>query len=277
MSELEVVKHTQNGPVTVESLVEDFRDLGVKPGLTLLVHSSLSPLGWVCGGRVAVILALEQILTPDGNLVMPAHSTTFSEPSLWQNPPVPEDWWESIRSTMPAYEPDLTPTRKMGAIAESFRKQNGVLRSGHPQFSFTAWGAEKAFVTGEHALEFGMGENSSLARVYDLEGWVLLLGVGHINNSSLHLAENRAHYPGNQNTTNGSAILVNGKRTWVTIKGLDMDESDFEEIADAFERKTGLVRRSKVGDADAVLFPQRALIDFAVASMGENRNVMSKE
>ena len=74
MKESEVIKNTQNGPVTVDSLVADFQKLGVKPGQTLLVHSSLSALGWVCGGAVAVILALEQVLGADGTLVMPARA-----------------------------------------------------------------------------------------------------------------------------------------------------------------------------------------------------------
>ena len=271
MREGEVVKSTLNGPITVESLVEDFQALGVKPGLTLLVHSSLSALGWVCGGPVAVILALEEALGTDGTLVMPTHSGDLSEPSLWENPPVPEDWWATIRETMPAYDPDLTPTRKIGAIAECFRKQPSVLRSNHPQFSFAAWGAERERVTGGHSLDYGMGEYSPLARVYDLQGWVLLLGVDHSNNSSLHLAEYRAEYAGKSKTRNGAPFMVNGRREWAEFDDIDLNESDFEEIGAEFARATGLVRRGKVGGADAILFPQRELLDFAIRWMEENR------
>jgi aminoglycoside 3-N-acetyltransferase len=64
----------QSSPVTVDSLKKDLTALGVKPGMVLLVHSSLSSLGWVCGKSVAVIEALEFLLTPDGTLVMPTHS-----------------------------------------------------------------------------------------------------------------------------------------------------------------------------------------------------------
>jgi len=75
MSEADVIKKFhQSGPITVDSLKEDLTELGVTPGMVLLVHSSLSSLGFVSGGPVAVILALEEVLGPKGTLIMPTHS-----------------------------------------------------------------------------------------------------------------------------------------------------------------------------------------------------------
>ena len=165
MNECDTIRHTST-PATIHSLANDFAALGLREGMTVLVHSSLSSLGWVNGGSQAVIMALEQVLTSSGTLVMPTHSGDLSDPAYWQNPPVPEAWWGVIRDTMPAFDPELTPTRSMGKIPETFRKQEGVLRSGHPQVSFAAWGAMAARVTGGHTLEYSLGEGSPLARLY---------------------------------------------------------------------------------------------------------------
>jgi aminoglycoside 3-N-acetyltransferase len=270
-NEAETVLRTEGLPATVESISQELIHLGVETGMVLLVHSSLSSMGWVSGGPVAVILALEEVLGPQGTLVMPTHSGDLSDPGNWKNPPVPRDWWQIIRESMPAYDPDLTPTRMMGRIAETFRKQRGVLRSNHPQVSFSAWGAKAVQITEEHELDFGLGEGSPLARIYDLEGWVLLLGVGYGNNTSLHLAEAQASYPGKKVIPSGAPILKDGKRVWVEIKDMDLDDSDFSELGEGFEREKDYVRLGKVAQADCRLMPQRALVDYAVQWMEKNR------
>jgi len=258
-------------PATIESLRADLRALGLKPGMIVLVHSSLSSLGWVSGGPVAVIMALENVIGRSGTLVMPTHSSDLSDPAHWQNPPVPETWWSAIRETMPPYDPRLTPTRGMGIIPETFRNQPGTIRSRHPQDSFAARGPAKATICLGHGLAFGLGESSPLARLYDLASSVLLLGVGHANNTSLHLAEYRAHFPTKREVVNGAPIKVSGRRAWIEYRDIDLNSDDFTEIGAAFEKETGLVRRGRIAQAECLLMPQRALVDFGARWMEANR------
>ncbi len=272
MPEGQVVDKTET-LATVESLQTDFKALGIDTGMVLLVHSSLSAIGWVCGGAVAVILALQEVLGKTGTLVMPTHSTDLSDPSQWKNPPVPKSWWQTIRDTMPAYDPDVTPTRSMGKIAETFRKQRGVVRSAHPQSSFCASGPQASYIINNHSLTFGMGENSPLARIYDLGGFVLLLGVQHSSNTSIHLAEYRADFPTKSVVQESAPILQEGLRIWATFEDIDVDASDFDRIgADFLRSDTGrFVRCGQVGIANCQLIPQLAIVDFAVEWLAENR------
>lgn len=266
------MEEIQGDFITVETLKEDFTRLGVLPGMTLLVHSSMKTLGgWVAGGPVAVILALEAALGPSGTLVMPAHTGDLSEPSQWRSPPVRESWWEPIRRSMPPYEPDLTPTYMMGLIPECFRKQKGVLRSSHPQVSFAAWGMHAAYVTGGHSLEYSLGEQSPLARIYELGGFVLLLGVGHGNNTSLHLAEYRSRYGAGAQTTAGAPVTIDGERQWVRFRDIELDSSDFETLGNDYSRSGLTEVRGTVAKAQASLIPQRELVDYAVEWMNHNR------
>jgi aminoglycoside 3-N-acetyltransferase len=260
MGEKEAVENAPL-PRTRESLARDLRELGVSDGMTLLMHSSLSSLGWVAGGPVAVIAALMDVVTEAGTIVVPTFSSDLSNPAKWQHPPVPESWWPVIYASMPAFDPRITPTRQMGKIVDTFRSGPGVVRSYHPADSFAAWGRHAESITAGHSLEYGLGEGSPLARLYDLDGWVLLLGVGFANNTSFHLAEYRN--PRAQQIMQGAPVIENGQRVWKSYRDVETDDSPFPEIGAAFEQE-GSVRLGRIGSATARLFRQRPAVDFAL-------------
>lgn len=267
MSDGDAIART-SWPRTRENLAGDMRALGLEAGMVVVVHSSLSSLGWVNGGPVAVIQALMDVVGPDGTIVMPAHSGDHSDPAGWQKPPIPQEWWHTVRETMPAFDPAVTPTRMMGAIAETFRTWPGSARSSHPQVSFAAWGRYAHAVVDNHSLEYSLGERSPLARMYDLDARVLLLGVGYDNNTSFHLAEYRVSNPPMR--TLAAPILISGRRAWKEFVDVDIDADSFAALGADFEAG-GSVRVGKIGSAEARLFPQRAAVDFAVHWLGSRQ------
>jgi aminoglycoside 3-N-acetyltransferase len=259
VSEQEAVSRADR-PATVASLTADLSALGDLSGSVVLVHSSVSALGWVVGGAEAVV---EALLATVGTLVVPSFSTHRTDPGRWQHPPVPPEWWPVIRAEMPPFDPRTAGTRNMGAVVDCVLRQPGTVRSAHPHLSFAAHGPRALDVVGSHPLPYGVGDTSPLARVYDLDGYVLLLGVGHGNNTSLHLAEHRAAWPAKRDYEEGASLLVDGKREWVTFPDLLTSDEDFPAIGAAFE-ETGAVTVTKVGAGEARLMRQRALVDFGV-------------
>ncbi|SDQ97251.1 aminoglycoside N(3)-acetyltransferase [Natronobacterium texcoconense] len=259
-------------PITVDSITRDLRALGLESGETVLVHGSLSSLGWVCGGAPAVVDALQRVIGEDGTIVMPTHSPGNRDPTNMGKPPVPDSWYDTIRERMPPYRPAVTPTHGMGAIAECFRSYPGVRRSRHPQHSFAAWGSDAEFVTEDHSYDYSLGEESPLARVYDLAGDVLFLGTTHATNTSLHLAEYRADLD-LEVTDHASAVLVDGDREWLEWEDLAVDDEDFPDCGAAFEReRPEAVDTGSVGVGEAKLLAQRPLVDFAVEWFESNRD-----
>ncbi|MFW9988499.1 MAG: aminoglycoside N(3)-acetyltransferase, partial [Candidatus Odinarchaeota archaeon] len=254
----------------VTSLKQDFKLLGIRSRQIIIMHSSLSAIGWTVGGSVAVIKALMEILTSEGTLIMPTFSGHNTDPSYWENPPVPESWWNIIRNEMPAYHPKITPTRGMGIIVDTFRNQPNVIRSNHPVSSFAAWGKHAEYIIKNHDLIADLGENSPLARIYQLNGKILLVGVSHENNSSLHLAEYRSDFPGKNYKLNSSAILIDNKREWVKWRELDLNSDDFKQLGIDFESKINY-SPGKVGLADARLLSQREMVNFGIKWLKKNR------
>lgn len=248
-------------PYTKDLLVQGLRKLGVKNGDTLIFHSAMGQAGWVCGGAVTFIEALQESVGIEGNLVMPSQTENLSDPSTWQNPPVPEEWWETIRQEMPPFHKAKTPCYRMGVIPETFRSFPDVVRSSHPLHSFVAWGSKKEWLVADHSLGHGFGEQSPLAKLYQLRTKILLLGVDNDNNTSLHLAEERA---GTAKIVVRRAPVSRQKVTqWAEFEEPDYDSDRFLEIGTAYERATQYHKQRFAG-APCKLYEMRELIDFAV-------------
>ena len=203
-----------------EDILAAFRELGIQQGMTVMTHTSLSSLGYVCGGAQTVIEALLETVTREGTIVMPTQSWKNLDPDVGVHSEISEADWQRLRDHWPAYDKRLTPTQTMGTVAEMFRQWPGTLRSDHP-------------------------------------------AVGYDKNTSLHLADARANYPGKHNSLEHSAVYESGKRVWKAYETLYVDGHDFVQIGEAFEQ-THTVRKVTLGNATLRLMRQRELVDFAV-------------
>lgn len=253
-----------------QDILNALADAGVNNGQTIMVHTSLSSLGFVCGGAQTVIEALLESVGTDGTIMMPTQSWKNLDPSCGVHWEEPEEWWQLIRDNWPAYNKDITPTNTMGAVAEMFRKWPGTVRSDHPARSVAALGKYADYLTKDHDLSNIFGDGSPIGKLYELDGYVLLIGVGYDKNTSIHLADARAEYPSKHNCTEHSAICENGKRVWKAYDTLFVDGEDFNQIGDAFEKEC-IVHKATLGNGILTFMRQRDIVDYAVSWIEKNR------
>jgi aminoglycoside 3-N-acetyltransferase len=266
--------------------------LGVRAGQTLLVHASLSSLGWVEGGAATVIAALrgavgaagqgESTGGAAGNVVVftgTEENSTTSRAHLSRIAGLTAEQVAQFRNRMPAFDRERTPSGS-GRIAEELRTTKGAVRSTHPQASFAALGPRAAELMSGHALNCHHGRRSPLGRMYalaadgQLDAAVLMLGVSYHACTALHLAEYRyravqpSRYPAAR--TYSCVTTAGGRRRWTLYRDAVLDDSDFEKIGEHLDKEIA-EHQGYVGEALSRLMPFCAVVDHATNWMREYR------
>jgi aminoglycoside 3-N-acetyltransferase len=172
--------------LTLRDFTSSLHRLRIDPDRPVIAHASLSAFGQVQGGARTVVGAL---LSSYRSVIMPAFTyATMVTPEC--GPPDNSIVYGSGRDTNRMAEyftPDLPADRMMGIVAETLRQHPQARRSAHPILSFTGVNAEAALQsqTYNHPLQ-------PIRVLADAGGWVLLLGVDHTCNTSIHYAERLA-------------------------------------------------------------------------------------
>ncbi|HLC82238.1 MAG TPA: AAC(3) family N-acetyltransferase, partial [Bacteroidia bacterium] len=160
----ELEQQKQNGKsITKQILVEDFKKIGLKKNDSVLVHSSLSKIGFVEGGPKTIVDALWEVIGVEGTLLFP------SFPAIGRN--------KTHLEEHPFFDIKNTPSQ-MGSITEYFRKLEGCKRSFHPTDAVCAIGPLADYYTNSH---FGQltpyNENSPFRKLCSKNGKILMLGT----------------------------------------------------------------------------------------------------
>jgi aminoglycoside 3-N-acetyltransferase len=266
MSERHVIQKTRM-PLTKAKLIEEFQLMGLKTSDTLLVHTSLSKFGYIIGGAVTLIQALQEVVS-EGSIMMPTQTGDNSNPEGWKNPPVSTSWISLIKEHTPAFDPAITPTRGMGRVPELFRTMPGVVRSNHPIDSFAVWGKNKEGIVKAQPLAPAFGDDSPLGYLVKNQGKVLLLGVGYESCTLLHYAE--ALLDPDLSEEQQCAVMIDGQRKWITYQDARVNTIDFNKVGDAYENEHPFHIR-KIGLASVRVIDASALHTFALDYMKKNR------
>ena len=185
---------------------------------------SLSSLGWVCGGAQAVVEASWPSSVTRAPWWCPPIPAGNSDPAAWEDPPVPESWWPVIRASMPAFDPHLTPTAGMGAVADCVLVIPGPAAAPTPRSRSPPSAATPRRSRPATASRSSSGSVPRSGARLRPRGLVLLLGVGHDNNTSLHLAEYLADWPSKPTGSRGPPCWWTGngvgdlRPTWTSTR-----------------------------------------------------------
>lgn len=235
--------------VTGEDIKAGLRELGLRPGDCVGVHSSLSRFGYVEGGADAVIDAILETVGDEGTVVMPTYSNNI-------------EWIE-----LTAEDRQLGVTRKRrylpykprevscwtGRIPDTFWRREGAVRSQNPTHSLSAIGPK--------AKDLCQGWD----RLLEANGYILLLGVTLECCSSMHLAERRVAPPQSPEPPDALRTLIekyeaDGLRVNVSYPG-NLCYPNFEKL-EVPCRERGIMRSVLIGESTVKLLRLRELIDL---------------
>ena len=239
------------------SLKAGLKQLGIRPGDLLIVHSSMKSIGPVEGGPETVIEALQESVSGKGTLLMPAFSYSF----------------ETVYEPVETYAPETTPSR-VGLVSEIFRQQPGVVRSRHPTHSVAAWGKlAHGLVECHDPLEqahvFAPFEQAARQGAT-----VLLIGCDFTSLSLLHAAEELAPSP-------YLPVFNWGHLGWRPSASLRDEHSQPMRVplphvpgcsrnfgvAQVLAKEHGLLREGSVGSARALRIDAKAILELVTTEL----------
>lgn len=220
--------------VTKEQLRTALEDLGIEKGMTLEVHSSLSSFGELEGGAMTVIDTLEELVTEEGSIFMPALRLS---PEL---PLTDDDKALGITVKIKILPPDAERTA-MGLVADTFRKLPDTF-AGQDTISTAGWGRHgKEALTGglDYAIHNG--------------GKALLLGVDIYKLTAMHYVESATPEDISKRYEPTEAVnKIYPPDEWLIECGHPPVKAWYKIQSAAYEK--GLIKEAMIGNCKAMFF-----------------------
>jgi len=246
--------------ITESEITTQLAHLGLRKGMVVEVHSSLSSLGYVVSGAGALVNALLASIGEEGTIVMPAQDSDNTEPLNWVNPPVELRLVDKIRDNTIGYDIYTSGLHQMGAVADDLRARKNTYHSYHPSCGFMANGALAKELMSNQPINFALGPKSPLGKMYELDNaYILLIGVDYEKATGMHLGEYLSER--RKIKLEGGAVKKDGATIWKKYLEIDLDSDEFAEVGKRLE-KAKLVRIGKVGEAKCKLVRFKDAVDF---------------
>ena len=248
--------------ITKDDIVQRLKAMGIQNGSFVYVQAALNSFGYVVGGSQAIIEALMEVVGYEGTILMPTFTQNIIDPASLSNTRIEREDWNLIRDNMLPYDKKLSTPFHMGEVSVQFIKNDAVLRSAHPNFSFAAWGKYAKILCEKHALHFGLSQESPLGKLFDMNGFILLLGIPMESCFAMYFAQyDNAKIPLKilSSPVNSRSFTV-----WKDMIDLDFNNDGFKEVGEILEGRH-LMKTDYIGNAVCRFFSFREAVKIARA------------
>jgi aminoglycoside 3-N-acetyltransferase len=261
-AEIEKQKNTRTG-LDKPALIEALKNAGLQEGDTVLVHSSLSKIGYVEGGAATVVAAFLELIGENGHLLMPTSP----------NNALQVDYIKKIDHFDVLHSPSA-----LGAITEYFRTYPGVKRSIHPTEPVSCWGKNSDFfVNGHFNQPTPYNEHSPFFKVIQQKGKIIMIGVTFDNaGTNLHCLEDAvSDFKIPVYLTEIFTVKVideKGTEKWVDTKIHNPTWSKkrrCDELIPLFE-KNGVLQHIKIGQAPSLIIDAEKMFGLMLDAYTKN-------
>jgi aminoglycoside 3-N-acetyltransferase len=186
-----------------DQITQAFREIGLKEGDTVLVHSALRTLGPVEGGADGVTDALLAAVGATGTVAVPTHT------------------WSTVHNSQPVFHQTLSPSI-VGTLTNVFRQRPEAVRGLHPTHSVAVIGPRAVEFVSNHELDdTPCSPTSPYGKLITWQGKVGFIGKGLECCTFFHCVEELAeltwnltesHQQLNSITADGRVISVPSRR-----------------------------------------------------------------
>ena len=256
-----------------QQLADGFRSLGVTAGDCIMLHASVRAVGEIAGGPDQIHLALKDVLTAQGTLMMYAGCPRYYDEVGRGNLDAREE--REVLDKLPAFDAiTARSARDHGVLVEFFRTYPEARVNDHVT-RFAVWGRQAGHLISEQPWDYAFGAGSALQRFVEMSGKILMLGADHDTVTFLHYVEHVADFPGKRIARYHVPVLdETGRRIWRAQEEVDSANGAHAQWPDRFfARVTDTylmnqrVAAGSVGNAVSHLFRARGLFEFALPLM----------
>ncbi|TJY41038.1 AAC(3) family N-acetyltransferase [Cohnella pontilimi] len=253
-----------NNRVSKETILHDLRQLGVQSGMELLVHSSLSRIGYVEGGADTVIDALLKAVDPaEGTLLVPTLTGTSADSA--EQPP-----FFDVKASQ----------CWTGVIPETMRLREDAVRSLSPTHSVAAIGRNAFDLTrGHEDCWTTCGFGSPYYRLCRRRGAILLLGVTLESNTTFHTVEEVVGVPYHLQPKPVTCTMTDEQGRSIVRSTMlhDWGTPRNFSVLEAPLLAEGIMKAGRIGHADCFLIDAESFLAYSTDQLQSNPRLLTAQ